>query len=215
MSIQDGTHELMLSRPLKFKHNGESCETRLIVLQEPSMEHSKFYLRLKQMLTRSELEAVKLFSQMKADDGGGKERKKFQDESKEIEAQYEDRYTLSKISLEASETVDIGQFLGTFEKMVLVPAKKVICRVDDKINMTSALWERLTPDDAYEMALRWCAFFRYALNRGREERIRTATRIAYGTDGGVSYSEAINMPVWELSIINDELNKIIKEANRK
>jgi hypothetical protein len=58
-------------------------------------------------------------------------------------------------------------------------------------------------------------FFRYALYRGREERIRTATQIAYATDGGISYTEAKEMNVWELSIVNAEMDKIIRDANRR
>lgn len=58
-------------------------------------------------------------------------------------------------------------------------------------------------------------FFRYSLGRGRQDYIRPAVRIAYGTDGGISYETALSMTVWELSIVSDELDRISSEVKRR
>lgn len=58
-------------------------------------------------------------------------------------------------------------------------------------------------------------FFRYALSRGLEDYIRPAVRLSYGTDGGISYDRALEMGVWELSIVSDELDKISKEIRKQ
>ena len=58
-------------------------------------------------------------------------------------------------------------------------------------------------------------FFRYALRKGREEYIIPAVRIAYATDGGISYTEAKNMGIWELSVVSNELERLSNEAKRK
>ena len=53
----------------------------------------------------------------------------------------------------------MADFIGTFEKMILKPARKPIAKVNGEVVMTSTLWNNLNPEDAYNMALRWCAFF--------------------------------------------------------
>jgi hypothetical protein len=158
MGIKEGTYDFTLSKPLSYKpFKGKDTETNLIVLNEPSMEHIKFYLRLKQMLTRSQMELAKQAGQLQ--DTIGEVVKPLQDQVDKIESETDQAFEMFSVCLQASESVDIGQFIGTFENMALTPAKKAICRVDGQVNMTSALWDNLQPEDAFNMAVRWCAFF--------------------------------------------------------
>ena len=121
------------------------------------MEHIKFYLRLRQMLTRAQMELAKTAGSLQSD--VGEVIKPIQDDVDKIEADTDEVFNMYKICIEASETVDIAQFHSTFKNMVCVTARKGVCMVDGKRSMTEALWNQLTPDNAFDMALRWCSFF--------------------------------------------------------
>jgi hypothetical protein len=57
-------------------------------------------------------------------------------------------------------------------------------------------------------------FFRYALGRGRADFIRDAVNISTATDGGVSYETVLSMNVWDISLVNDQIDRINKAAKR-
>lgn len=161
MGIHDGSFEYDLKRPLNYKFEGQTETANTITLKEPGMEHIKFYSRLKQMITRSQMELAKHANEIqKMQDSIGTVVKPITEEAKQLEDDFEDVYHGFTLALEAAETVDMGVFMSTFAKMVCAPgARKAICMVDGKVVMTSALWGNLYPDDALEMAVRWCAFF--------------------------------------------------------
>ena len=56
MGIKSGAYTFKLSKPIKYKFDNGTHEATEVVLQEPGMEHIKFYLRLRSMLTKSQLE---------------------------------------------------------------------------------------------------------------------------------------------------------------
>ena len=167
MGIREGTFEFELSKDLEFKINGASETTRRIVLNEPRMEHVKEYLKLKQLIMRSQLElAEKAPAIKKMKDSAGEVIKPLVDDVENIEAKTEETYTFYKFALESSSTVDIGQFISTFEKMICTPGKTSLASVDGRTPMTPYLWTIIDPDDGFDMAVRWCAFFGMRSERG-------------------------------------------------
>ena len=78
------------------------------------------------------------------------------------EQSIEDMASAFALMLNAS-SVDIWDFVATFEQMVLTPVKtRAICKLDGQLNISLAnkpIWERIHPDDMLDMAMRWCAFF--------------------------------------------------------
>jgi len=160
MGIKSGDFEYDLKRPLDYKFEGNTETSNMVLLKEPGMEHIKFYLRLKQMITRSQMElATQAGELVKMQEAIGEVVKPISEDVDKIEDDAQEVYDVFLLGLEASEKVDMGTFIGTFEKMVTARAKKTICMVDNKVAMTGALWGNLHPDDALEMAVRWCAFF--------------------------------------------------------
>jgi len=157
MSIKDGEFEFKLTRPLGYKFDGQSHEASHIVLREPSMEHVKFYLRLKQMLQRAQLELAQKAG--KVQENIGEIVRPITEQAQQIEDDADQILELFKVSLETSDSVDIGQFIGTFESMACARAKRSVCMIDGRLAMNDALWQGLKPEDAYCMALRWCSFF--------------------------------------------------------
>ena len=157
MGIKEGDCVFELQQPLEYNFEGKKNTADHVILQEPGMEHIKFYLRLKQMLTRAQMELATKAGQIQ--DDIGEVVKPFKDDVDKIEADSEEVFNMYKICIEASNTVDIAQFHSTFQKMACVTARKGVVMIDGKRSMTDALWNLLTPDDAFDMALRWCSFF--------------------------------------------------------
>ena len=58
-------------------------------------------------------------------------------------------------------------------------------------------------------------FFLYAFRAKKDDYVKLAVRLTYATDGGISYAEAKNMTMWELSVICSELNVLHREAKKK
>jgi hypothetical protein len=157
MSIVNGETVFVLSRPVKYSRGGNSqIEGTIVTLREPGMEHSKFYLKLRQMLTRCQMEFAKQAEELKA---FGDQQKALHEDTDRIENETEDMIDTFLTLLMASETVDVSQFVETFYKMVTMSSCKAVCLFDDIQPMTSALWDKLYPEDAFKMAVRWCVFF--------------------------------------------------------
>lgn len=157
MGIKSGDFTFILEQPLEYNFEGKKNEADHVILKEPGMEHISFYLRLRQMLTRAQMELAGKAQQLQ--DEVGEVVKPIQDDVDRLEAETDEVFNMYKICIEASETVDSSQFHSTFKKMVCVVAKKGICMIDGKRSMTEAIWNQLTPDNAFDMALRWCSFF--------------------------------------------------------
>ena len=160
MGIPEGNFNFQLSRPIEYKFMGSSAETTSITLYEPGMEHLKFYPKLKQMLTRCSIEfqtKKETIEQM-----AGDVVKPLHEDTETIENDSEGLAEALAVMLNASESVDMVDFLQTFKKMVLMPLEgnaRPICKVDDNCNMTEMIWSKLRPNDVEKMAVRWCAFF--------------------------------------------------------
>lgn len=159
MSIKDGQTEYVLSRPLAYSRGGNStAQSGIITLREPGMEHVKFYLQLKQMLTRCQMEFAQRAGAIQ--EAIGEVQRPLHEDTDSIEAETGDMSEMFEMALMASETVDVSKFVETFRAMAVLPgAKRAVCMVDDAQQMTAALWDKLYPDDAFKMAVRWCVFF--------------------------------------------------------
>ena len=160
MSIKSGTTEYPLIHPFSYSYKGSSTNASIIVLQEPAIEHIKYYSRLKQMIIRSQMELAKSADEInKMRESVGEVVVDFADKSDKYEQSIEDMHGAIEMCIMAAETVDAAVFLSTFEKMACSHVKKSIAMIDGKTVMTSALWDRLHPDDVMGMAFRWCSFF--------------------------------------------------------
>jgi uncharacterized membrane protein len=160
MGIQDGTCEFALSKGVNYKFQGSTVTAKMVTLKEPGMDHIKFYLKLKQMITRSQMELAKQAGEInKMRDSIGEIVKPLNEDVERIENETDDIHEVISLALQASETVDIGNFIETFEKMACLNGRKSICILDGHQSMTSVIWSNLKPDDAFNMAVRWCSFF--------------------------------------------------------
>lgn len=160
MGIEDGTTEYKLQRELEYRHKGNAQIARFVVLREPIMDHVKHYLKLKQMIMRAQMELAKQADEInKLRDAVGHEVKPFTEDAERIEKEADDMAEAIGLALQAAESVDIGAFIDTFQAMACMKSRKSICIIDDTVQMTDALWSNLYPDDAFNMAVRWCSFF--------------------------------------------------------
>lgn len=168
MGIEDGTTEFKLTRPLEYRFNGNAEMADFILLREPGMDQVKYYLKLKQMIVRAQMDLAKQATEInKIKDAIGEEVKPLVEGVAEMEAQSEEIGQAIALALQTS-TVDIGDFLEAFAAMACMKARKPIALVAGHQAMTDALWATLKPDDAFGMAVKWCSFFAMPLAGGEK-----------------------------------------------
>lgn len=167
MGIEDGTCEFALTRPLEYSRNGTTEKALHVVLREPGMDHVAHYLRLKQIITQAQFAVAKIAGDINRMRDSipvnvnidiGEEVKPITENASDIEKESDQLADSMSMMLQAVE-VDIREFISIFETMACMKARKPIVLVDGVQAMTTALWAGLKPDDAYNMAVRWCTFF--------------------------------------------------------
>ena len=88
MSIKDGTCEFQLTRGVNYKSQGSTELAETVTLKEPGMDHIKFYMKLKQMIMRSQMELAKQASEInKLKNTIGEEVKSLNQEADSIESE--------------------------------------------------------------------------------------------------------------------------------
>lgn len=167
MGIEDGTYEFTLSRALEYRADGEAAYASTIILREPGMDHLKFYARLKQMLMRAQMELATQAGEInKMREAIGQEVKPLNEDAQGLEEQTDDIADGISLALQAANNVDMADFVETFRQMACLKARRPIALIDGKQAMTDPLWATLKPDDAINMAVRWCAFFAMPSEQG-------------------------------------------------
>ena len=164
MGIKDGTTEYKLKQQLEYRYNGNAELATHVVLKEPGMDHIKFYYRLKQMIIQSQVEVQSKQSDIiqearEANQVVGEVVKPFHESVEDMEQKAINMVPAVELGLQVATCIDLGEFIDTFRKMATMKARKSICVVDGKQQMTESLWQMLHPDDGFKMACWWCSFF--------------------------------------------------------
>jgi len=166
MSIYEGTAQYKLERSIPFTIKGKTTDSTFVELREPGMEHVKEYTKLKQMIGRAQMEIAKnskhLRDAIDEDDlqvVAGEAVKAFKDEAQTIEDEAAGIEEVLHMALLSAETVDASEFLSIFQKMACKTLRRSVCVVDGIQVMTPGLWSEMHPDDAFNMAVKWCSFF--------------------------------------------------------
>jgi hypothetical protein len=158
MSIQDGSIDFPLSRPIKYKFDNATHEATHVILQEPGMEHCQFCDKIEQMITKAQMDYTEKIGIQQSE--AGEVVKPFHEQVKEEEVNTEELAEALAVVLKDSNRVDYSKFNATFAKMAcVINPKKSICLIDGRLAMNSTLWANLCPKDAKAIALRWAAFF--------------------------------------------------------
>lgn len=166
MSIKDGEVRYYLQMPLKYSDSGQSTEAEFILLREPGMEHQDGYTKLSQYVTKAQISSAKIVQDMNLGESGpteevGEEPKKFHEQVDEMESESEEIEDAMALSLRLSD-INNAEFLKTFEKICIKKgAKKPLALVDglQTVPLNKVLWDRLHPEEAFRIAIKWCVFF--------------------------------------------------------
>lgn len=164
--IEDGTVEYRLIKPFEYKSNGGTAVAEFCELLEPGYEHAKYYLKLKQMVVKAELEVAQMATSMgfaSEEDMAGERVKPFHEQTEEFENQSEEMEALLLVALQMSEKVDVSEFVATFAEMCTSGKRKSLCLVGGQEKITDFLFAQMHPEDAFAMAVKWCSFFVTAL----------------------------------------------------
>lgn len=154
--IHDGTTEFTSQHEVSYGAKGVTKETSLFVLREPGMEHAKYAMRIKQMV-------MQIFQELAAKRGTDEMADISGEEVKPIEDDHEQNSEETAEGFEAmfmmSEKIEVSDFLECFRAMACMRASKPIVMLDGEQTMTDSIWQSLSLNDGYKMAIRWTAFF--------------------------------------------------------
>lgn len=177
MSIKDGEVRYFLQKSLKYSNSGQSEDAEFILLREPGMEHQDGYTKLSQYVSKAQIFSAKMVQDMNLSESEpseeiGEEPKKFHEQADEMESESEEIEDALSLSLRLSD-IDNAEFLKTFEKICLKKgAKRPLALVDglQTVPLNKVLWDRLHPEEAFRIAVKWCVFFVTAVDIQRKNR---------------------------------------------
>lgn len=157
-----------LEHKIKFANAGQLRSCSKILLREPTSQHAQYYMRIKQMLTKAQIDA----SSMDRDNQAGEQPVGGVNITNQQPSQPQDDIlgdsdllrTVISVSLFQSNRVDMGEFHAEFGRMLAANTDTSIAAcVDDEdetvIRMKIGDWRGMHPDDQIDMAIAWCAFF--------------------------------------------------------
>lgn len=154
--IHNGTTEFISDNEVSYSAKGEQKLTSLFVLREPGMEHCKYAMRIKQMV----MQIFKELSEKRGDAGvqdiSGEEVKAIEDDHEESGDEIAEGF---EAMFMMSERIEVSEFLECFRAMACMRASKPVVMLDGEQAMTDAIWQHLSLNDGYKMAIRWTAFF--------------------------------------------------------
>lgn len=153
--IHEGTTEFFSEHEVSYSSKGVSKTTHSFVLREPGMEHTKYYMAIKQLVMKAFMEIGEKHKN-KSDDLSGEEVKAIEEDHDEKSE--ESAETLAAVFM-ISEVVDVSSFMETFRAMACMGGNKPIVMLDGEQRMTDAIWSTMHPDDGWKMAIRWTSFF--------------------------------------------------------
>jgi hypothetical protein len=153
--IHEGTTDFFSEHEVSYSAKGVSKETHSFVLREPSMEHAKFYMPIKQLVMKAFM-ALGEKHKNQSNDLSGEEVKAIEEDHEEKSEEAAE--TLGAVFL-ISDVVDVSNFMETFRAMACMGGNKPIVMLDGEQRMTDAIWSGMHPDDGWKMAIRWTSFF--------------------------------------------------------
>ena len=162
--IHDGTTDFFSDHEVSYSCKGVSKETTDFVLREPSSDHSKYYLPIRQLVMKAFMAIGEKHKSAK-DDLSGEEVKAIEDDHEEKSDEAAE--TLGMVFM-ISDVVDVSVFMDMFRAMACMQCDKPIVMIDGEQRMTDAIWRTMHPDDAWKMAIRWTSFFAMPSGDGRK-----------------------------------------------
>lgn len=162
--IQEGKVEFFLTRGFDYTPGkGRTEQATHLVLQEHGMEHLGHWMQMRQMVTRAMTSmALKFKDQEVPEDAvvAGQEVKSIKDvDADDYGAESKQAAEAINMALMMADDVEASDFVEIFGKMVTTNKGRSICLVDGAVPMTSSLWLKMKPEDAYNAAVMWAAFF--------------------------------------------------------
>jgi hypothetical protein len=173
MEVRDREVTYTLSRPITFSHAGKLLECSQILLREPTSQHAQYYMRIKQMLVKAQMDmqrAVEGRGDQQLPDhlqpvGGSKINADQDDPIENILNDTEMMKNFISIAMFQSDRVDMGDFHDAFSRIITANTDTAIatCINDDDDIPTRRVklgdWTKMHPDDQIDMAITWSANF--------------------------------------------------------
>ena len=159
------TWDYQLKKGLMYADkNGATVKAEFLELIEPGATHTTEYLRLEQMISGLLFSTIDKFGTSENENtvyqAPVAEAKPLHEKSvTEHAKESEDLANMLPALFGTNQSVSLADFVKIFGKMAVNSVEKSICRVDGKVPLTRALWDKLSPVDAKGVAIAYCSFF--------------------------------------------------------
>lgn len=155
MSIEDGTKEYVLKKPILVHFSGEGeKEIFSLSLREPKYEHAKEAYRLQQLAFLAIQNVTKQQSTV-----GVETKPLHESDTEKMELDAEEIAISIKLALKTSDNVDMGDFVKKFVQMACNTAKSPIVMCDGIVPLKQAHIEQIPLPELLNLAVVWCSFF--------------------------------------------------------
>ncbi len=163
---QPKTLTFKLSAEIKYGDDGNMTSTKTLVLYSPSRAELKLSRRLKQLLLAGESTAqgrimghVKLTKEFAESIKEG-EKTRVPDASLKLLPSSHDEKSRTSEKLHILQSIyscesSLDDFFLNFRRLMCTQC----CRLNDRVHMTSTLFERIPPEDDDRLAAEYCEFF--------------------------------------------------------
>ena len=160
MSIQDGTHTYQLKKPFIYAHGGEELEASYLVLSEFNPSHKRIYTRIKRIVDNAiQGMTEKHQDRIEKQPTPSKPVMEMSDEDYKVEFQDMKKMLEHSLSTVLSDE-EHDRFYDIMRELLCMGGVGCVCKIDGKEPMKQLIYDdRLSVEDANDIALEYCAFF--------------------------------------------------------
>lgn len=173
MSIDTGTFDFTLTKPIKMAIDGHDQDVSVLTFHECGEGYDSYYFKLRKFINASNIVALELIPKFKdarkdlgIDDENESDALAAGEEIKPFHKQDEETFDQKVDDLCASTKMFLGQgdelenLVKVFGDMVsFTNPKQPICTTSCGIRVQRAAWSRIKVEDKIDMAVKYCAFF--------------------------------------------------------
>ena len=163
MGLHDGITIYKLKKSFTY-HSGGNIETCTeVLLREPTSQHTPFYMRMRQMITKASADVLKnmtpVMDALNESEGGQKITALSEKREEEHENEAADSAEFISMAILQADRVDAAEFVNEFAKLVTANSDVSIAACNSKEKLKASDWKKISPEDQFDMAICWCSFF--------------------------------------------------------
>lgn len=170
MGLSTGTFDFTLHKPIIVAINGQDIEATELTFHECGEGYDGYYMKLRRLIKKSQLDAAKLLPDIKAAQEASKENLASGEELKalhekdDLDHDDDTEGMIEFIKMVAGVGDGLEEIVKIFGYMVSNSGSSQICS-HNGVRIKEAAWKRVHIEDKIDAAVKYCAFFGIGLDR--------------------------------------------------